>query len=92
MATKIEAAKNRGGPLYTSKDLEDIILILASRLDLAVDLKTMSKIIIENLKPIIVDWLRENEFETAIEYTLPNQIIENEKQKIINFFTQITIQ
>ena len=92
MATKIEAAKNRGAPLYSSKDIEDIILILVSRLDLSVDLKTMNKIIVENLKPIIIGWLRENEFEMAIEYTLPNQIIENEKQKIINFFTQITIQ
>ena len=73
-ATKIEAFLGRGqGDFYGSKDIEDIVTVLAGRADSLVELQLKEGKVIQYIKDQFGNFVKQSEFRQAMQGHLPRR-------------------
>ena len=94
LAIKIEAFKTRGNnDFFGSHDLEDIITVIAGRVNITDEITLSSKELREHLKQIFEKMLKDNQFELALPGHVSDgpvtmqrvQIVKDRIKKIIDF-------
>lgn len=86
-ASKLEAYKNRGNnDPRVSHDIEDIIIVLDSRIDLTKDLKEFPEKLRSDIRIQCQNLLKNNSLRDAILYSLSSDNIETKINRVENFF------